>query len=375
MSYLPFTRPTLDEETIQGVVEVLRSGWLATGPNVKKLEESLSAYVGGRPALSFTSATAALEAALQACGIGTGDEVILPALSFVATANVVVRVGAKPVFVDVELDTRNIAVEKIEAAITARTKAIMPVHFSGLAADCDALNALAKKHKLRVIEDAAHAIGSAYKGRKIGSFGDIVCFSFHPNKNMTTIEGGALVSDDAQVLHMAQLQRFHGIEKDASGHMDVLLAGGKSNLSDVAARLGLGQLKRLDEFNAKRRTLVSQYFDLMRTDPPMHLPARGDEGHSWHMFAPLLPLDLVGLTRQDFIARMHEREIGVGIHYPAMHLFTAYRELGYKAGDFPVAERIGRETVTLPLFPAMETADVARVCAAAAEILGQAKHR
>jgi dTDP-4-amino-4,6-dideoxygalactose transaminase len=375
MSYLPFTRPTLDEETIQGVLEVLRSGWLATGPNVKKLEESLSAYVGGRPVRSFTSATAALEIALQACGIGAGDEVILPALSFVATANVIVRVGAKPVFVDVELDTRNIAVEQIEAAITARTKAIMPVHFSGLAVDCDALYAIAKKHGLRVIEDAAHAIGSAYKGRKIGSFGDIVCFSFHPNKNMTTIEGGALVSDDTQVLRMAELQRFHGIEKDASGQMDVLLAGGKSNLSDVAARLGLGQLKRLDEFNAKRRTLVARYFDSMRADPPMHLPARGDEGHSWHMFAPLLPLGRVGLTRQEFVARMHEREIGVGVHYPAMHLFTAYREMGYKAGDFPVAERIGSETVTLPLFPAMQTADVERVCTAAAQVLGQAKHR
>ena len=375
MSYLPITRPTLDEETIQGVVEVLRSGWLATGPNVKKLEESLSAYVGGRPVRSFTSATAALEIALQACGIGPGDEVIVPALSFVASANVIVRVGAKPVFVDVDLDSRNIAVEQIEPAITGRTKAIMPVHFAGLAVDCDGVYAVAKKHGLRVIEDAAHAIGSAYKGRKIGSFGDIVCFSFHPNKNMTTIEGGALVSEDARVLRIVELQRFHGIEKDAAGQMDVILAGGKSNLSDVAARIGLGQLKHLDQFNAKRRALVSKYFEQLRTDPPMHLPAQGTEGHSWHMFAPLLPLEQAGLTRQDFIARMHEREIGVGIHYPAMHLFTAYKQFGYKAGDFPVAERIGRETVTLPLFPAMETSDVTRVCTAAAAVLGQAKHR
>ncbi len=375
MHYIPITRPTLDEETIQGVVEVLRSGWLTTGPNVRQLEDALSRYVGGRPVRSFTSATAALEIALQACGIGPGDEVILPALSFVASANVIVRVGAKPVFVDVELASRNIDVNQIEAAITPRTKAIMPVHFAGLAANADAIYALAKKHNLRVIEDAAHAIGSGYKGRKIGSFGDIVCFSFHPNKNMTTIEGGALVSEDTQVLRYAELQRFHGIQKDAAGNTDVLIAGGKSNLTDVAARVGLGQLKRLDDFNAKRLVLVAQYFDQLHTEPPMLLPERGDEGHSWHMFAPLLPLPHVGLSRQDFIARMHARQIGVGIHYPAMHLFSTYRALGYQAGDFPNAERIGRETVTLPLFPGMDSTDVTRVCQASAEILRVAKHR
>ena len=189
---LPFTRPEIDEETIAEVVEVLRSGWLATGPKVAQLEAELSDYCGGRPIRSQTSATAGLEMALLACGIGPGDEVITPAMSFVATANVIMRVGARPVFVDVGLDSRNIDLDQVEAAITPRTRALMPVHFAGLPVDMDRLYAIAARHKLRVIEDAAHAIGSSWRGRRIGSFGDLVCFSFHPNKNITTIEGGAI---------------------------------------------------------------------------------------------------------------------------------------------------------------------------------------
>jgi dTDP-4-amino-4,6-dideoxygalactose transaminase len=371
--YLPFTRPTLDEETIQGVVEVLRSGWLASGPNVQKFEKGLSDYLGGRPVRSLTSATGGLEVALQVCGIGPGDEVITPAMSFTATPNVIMRVGAKPVFVDVDLDSRNMNLTQAEAAITPRTKALMPVHFSGLPVDMDALYDLAKRHNLRVIEDAAHAIGSAWQGKKIGSFGDIVSFSFHPNKNMTTIEGGALsFADDSELAHFDKL-RFHGISRDAEGNMDVSVAGGKYNLSDVAARVGVGQLPHIDGFNAKRRQLVARYFEQMDTDPAFLLPARGDEGHSWHMFAPLLPLDTLKISRKEFIQKMHERGIGVGIHYPALHLFSLYRGLGHQEGDFPNAERIGRETVTLPLFPAMTEADVDRVCAAIKEIFQEAK--
>jgi dTDP-4-amino-4,6-dideoxygalactose transaminase len=375
MDYLPFTRPTLDEATIQGVVDTLRSGWLATGPQVAAFETALSDYLGGRLVKSFTSATGALEVALQACGIGPGDEVIVPALSFIATANVVLRVGARPVFVDVDLDTRNIDCNLIEAAITPKTRAMMPVHFAGLPVDMEALYAIAERHHLRVIEDAAHAIGSAWKGRKIGSFGDIVSFSFHPNKNMTTIEGGALSMTDPQEAAQVDKLRFHGISKDADGQMDVTVAGGKYNLSDIAARVGLGQLPHLDGFNAKRRQLAMHYFACMSPDTGLRLPARGDEGHSWHMFAPLLPLDRLALSRQQFIQEMHARGIGVGIHYPAMHLFSHYQALGYGPGDFPNAERIGRETVTLPLFPAMEQADVERVCQATAEIIGAAGDR
>ncbi len=368
--YLPFTRPTLDEETIQGVVAVLRSGWITTGPNVAELEQALSTYVGGRPVRLLTSATAALEIALQACGIGAGDEVITPAMSFVATANVIVRVGARPVFVDIDTDTRNIDLDAIEAAIGPRTRAIMPVHFAGLPVDMDRLYAIAAKHRLRVIEDAAHAIGSAWKGRRIGSFGDIVCFSFHPNKNMTTIEGGAIVADNRAELTTVERQRFHGLVKSAADQFDVTLAGGKSNLTDVAARVGLGQLARLEEFNAIRRRLVARYFERWQSGAPVRLPARGDDGHSWHIFAPLLPLGRMRMTRLEFIAAMEQRRIGVGMHYPAIHLFAAYRALGYREGQFPNAERVGRETVTLPLFPAMLAADVDRVVDAVESILG-----
>ena len=369
MKYLPFTRPTIDEETIQSVAEVLRSGWITSGPQVLALEQALSTYLGGRRVRSLTSATGALEVALQVCGIGPGDEVITPALSFTATPNVVMRVGAKPVFVDVDLDTRNVNLGQVESAITAKTKAIMPVHFAGLPVDMDRLYALAKQHGLRVIEDAAHAIGSTWRGKKIGSFGDIVSFSFHPNKNMTTIEGGALSLPGDAEADAVDLQRFHGIRKDADGNIDVVLPGGKYNLTDVAACVGIGQLKRLDAFNAKRKALAAHYFDHLRTDPPLLLPPSGDDGHSWHMFAPLLPLDHLSISRQDFIRRMHESGIGVGVHYPAMHLFTVYRKLGYREGDFPNTERIGRETVTLPLFPGMEFSDVERVCRTVADII------
>ena len=372
-AFLPFTRPSIDEETIAAVAEVLRSGWLATGPKVAQLEAELSRYCGGRPVRSQTSATAGLEMALLACGIGPGDEVITPALSFVATANVIMRVGARPVFVDVGLDSRNIDMGQLEAAITPRTRAIMPVHFAGLPVDLERLYAVAAAHKLRVIEDAAHAIGSSWRGQRIGSFGDLVVFSFHPNKNITTIEGGAISGGSPAELRTIELQRWHGQVKAGVEGFDTLLPGGKCNLSDVAAAVGLGQLKHLEEFNRRRRALVSHYFELWGKDAPVRLPERGDAGHSWHVFTPLLPLSQVSLTRAQFIEAMKARGIGVGVHYPAIHLFTCYRALGYRDGQFPNAERIGRETVTLPLFPAMEMSDVERVVGATNTILAGAR--
>jgi dTDP-4-amino-4,6-dideoxygalactose transaminase len=352
---------------------VLRSGWLASGPKVAEFEAALSRYLGGRPIRTQTSATASLEMALLACGIGAGHEVITPAMSFVATANVITRVGARPVFVDVGLDSRNIDFDQVEAAITPRTRAIMPVHFSGLPVDMDRLYDIAKRHNLRVVEDAAHAIGSAWKGRRIGSFGDLVCFSFHPNKNMTTIEGGAVSGGSAQEVQALELHRWHGQLKTPSG-VDTMFAGGKANLSDVAARVGLGQLARLEEFNARRRQIAERYFQLWSDNPPVRLPERGDEGHSWHIFAPLLPLPALKITRLQFIEAMAQRGIGVGIHYPAIHLFTAYRAMGYRDGQFPNAEAVGRETVTLPLFPAMELSDVDRVVAAVNAIIAGARN-
>jgi dTDP-4-amino-4,6-dideoxygalactose transaminase len=368
-SFLPFTRPSIDEQTIAEVAEVLRSGWLASGPKVKAFEAALSTYFGGRPVRTQTSATASLEHALLACGIGAGDEVIVPAMSFVASANVVVRTGARPVFVDVDLDTRSIDLDQAEAAISARTRAIMPVHLAGLPVDLDRVYALAERHALRVIEDAAQAMGSSYRGRRIGSSGDLVCFSFHPNKNITSIEGGAVVGGSSEEVRELELHRFHGQARIAADQVETYFAGGKANLSDVAACVGLGQLRQLEAFNARRRELAARYFALWGEDPPLRLPARGDAGHNWHMFTALLPLDRLRINRAEFIAAMAARGVGIGVHYPAIHLFSAYRALGYREGQFPNAERIGRETVTLPLFPAMSDSDPERVVTAAGEVL------
>ncbi len=371
---LPFTRPTLDEATIAGVVEVLRSGWITTGSQVARFEGALQDYLGGKRTVRvMTSATGALEIALLAAGIGHNSEVIVPAMTFAASANVILRVGAKPVFVDVDLLTRNVLPEAVERAITPRTRAVMPVHFAGLAVDMDAIHDIAARHRLRVIEDAAHAIGTSYKGKRIGSFGDQVCFSFHPNKNMTTIEGGAISSTSAEELRTIELERFHGQIRDADGNTDVLRAGGKYNLTDVAARIGIGQLQQLDGFNARRRELVRLYFQLLEGRFSGVLPARGDDGHSWHLFGVLIPFENLGLTRPQFQQAMAQRGIGVGVHYPNVAGLSLYRGLGYHGADFPNAERIGRETVTLPLFPAMKNSDVDRVCTELLEVLDAPK--
>ena len=377
VAYLPFARPSIDEESIIGVAEVLRSGWIASGPNVLKFEQALSEYHGGRPARVVTSATAALELALQVAGVGPGAEVITSAMSFFAAPNMIVKVGARPVFVDCDLTTRNIDFDQVEASITPRTRAIMPTHFAGLPVDIERLYAIAHKHGLRVIEDAALAIGSRWRGRRIGAFGDLVALSFHPNKNMTTIEGGALLMSDAAEVKLFEKLRFHGIVRLPDGTRDVDLAGGKFNLPDVNARIGLAQLARLEEFNAARRMLAARYFANLRTDPqcllPAHAHAGEEEGHSWNMFCVLLPLDRLDITRKQFNDAMHTRGIGIGISYEALHLTTLCRGFGYREGDFPNAERIARETVTLPLFPSLTAGDVDRVCQAVAEILAGAR--
>ena len=373
--YLPFARPSIDEECIAGVVEVLRSGWIASGPNVLNFEQALSDYHGGRPVRTLTSATAAIEVALKIAGIGAGDEVVTPAMSFFSGVNMIVRAGATPVFVDCDLDSRNLDFDRVEAAITPRTRAILPTHFAGLPADMDRLYEIAGRRGLRVIEDAALAIGSRWKGRRIGSFGDITVFSFHPNKNLTTIEGGALVLRDAAEAKLAEQLRFHGIVRLPDGTRDVEVAGGKYNMSDVSARIGLSQLAQLERFNALRRQLAAHYFSCLR-DSPCRLPARAnphDElDHSWNMYCVLLPLERMSISRKQFMEAMNARGIGIGISYEAIHLTTLGRRIGYHEGMFPNTERIARETVTLPLFPQMNEADVERVCDAVADIVGHA---
>jgi dTDP-4-amino-4,6-dideoxygalactose transaminase len=371
--FLPFARPTIDEAMVEAVADTLRSLWITSGPQVLAFEKALSDYHGGRPARVFTSATAALEVALLVAGIGPGDEVIMPAQTFFSCANAIARTGARPVFVDVDPITRNMDLDATEAAINPRTRALMPTHFAGLPMDMDALYELAGDTNLRVIEDAALAIGSQWKGRRIGSFGDIASFSFHPNKNMTTIEGGALVFADEGEAQLAERFRFHGIARNPDGTRDVTVLGGKYNLPDVNARLGLLQLARLDEFTTRRQQLVARYFRQLQTDPPCTLPARGDAGHSWNFFAPLLPLDQLNLTRKQIMDALQAEGIGTGISYEAVHLTSQYRKLGYGEGDFPHAEHIARTTLTLPLYPALNESDVDRVCETLQSVLHAAK--
>jgi len=362
--FLPFTRPSIDEATIAGVGEVLRSGWITTGPEAKAFEAALSEHCGGRPVRAYSSGTITMEIALRLAGIGAGDEVITTPLSWVSTANVVLEVGARPVFVDVDPRTRNIDLSLVEA--TKKTKAIIPVDLAGLPVDRDRLYAIAKAKNLRVIEDAAQAFGASWKGQPIGSFGDFVSFSFHANKNITTAEGGALVLPDEKLIPAAEKLRLQGITRSGEDGMDCDVPGGKANLTDVAARIGLGQLPHLQRFTERRRTLAKRYFQLWDRSLGCELPVEDFENSNWHMFQVVLP---ARFPRARFIAAMREAEIGVGVHYPAMHLFSLYRSLGWREGQFPHAERIGRSIATLPLFPAMHDADVERVCEAARKIL------
>ena len=365
LPFLPFTRPSIDEETIAAVAEVLRSGWITSGPKMQAFEAALSERCGGRPVRAFNSGTATLEVALRLAGIGPGDEVITTPLTWVATANVILEVGATPVFADIDPTTRNIDPDKIEAAITPRTKALIPVDLAGLPFDRDRIYALAAAHQLRVIEDAAQSLGASWHGKPIGaSFGnnkDFVSFSFHANKNLTTGEGGALVLPADVDPKLCERLRLQGVARCADGGMDVDVLGGKWNLTDIAAAIGLGQLKRLEEFTARRRQLAQAYFDRLDPALALSLPPQDFENSNWHMFQVLLPPDT---DRGAFVAAMKERGIGVGVHYPALHLFSLYRKLGFKEGDFPHAEDVGRRIVTLPLFPAMADEDVDRVCAA-----------
>jgi len=368
---LPFARPSLDEATIAGVAEVLRSGWIASGPWVQTFEQRLSALCGGRPTRVVTSATAAVEVALQLAGIGPGDEVISAAQSFFTVPNMIAKVGATPVFVDCDLVTRNLDVATVEKAITPRTRAIVPTHWPGSTMDLDGLVSLARRRGLRVIEDAALTFGTRFAGRFGGSFGDITTFSFHPNKNLTTIEGGAIVVNDAAEAKRVEVLRFHGIERLPDGSRDVAFPGGKFNLPDVNARIGVGQLDRLDAMLARRRSLAERYFARWPDAtgcllPPT--PVDGD-GATWNMFCVLLPLDRMAVDRAAFRDLLQREGIATGLSYEALHLCTLGRRYGGREGQFPNAERIARETVTLPLFVDMRDEDVDRVCAAVGRIL------
>ncbi|MHA4867100.1 DegT/DnrJ/EryC1/StrS family aminotransferase [Duganella sp. PWIR1] len=373
LPFLPFSKPSIDEATIAAVGEVLRSGWITSGPKVAAFEAQMSEYFGGRPVRTFNSGTCTMEIALRIAGIGPGDEVITTPVSWVATANVIIEVGATPVFADIDPLTRNLDLDKLEAAITPRTRAIIPVYLSGLPLDMDRLYAIADKHNLRVVEDAAQAFGSEWKGRRIGAFGDFVSFSFQANKNITTGEGGALVLNNQEEAKLAEKYRLQGVTRSGVDGIDVDVLGGKYNMSDIMAAIGLGQFANIDNITAHRRALARRYYEAFGPDfeaqSGAQLPLQAFDSSNYHLFQIVLPDHGPG-TRADFMRAMQERfNIGTGYHYAPIHLFTMYRERGFKEGMFPVAEKVGRLTVTLPMFYAMTFADVERAVAAVKAIL------
>jgi dTDP-4-amino-4,6-dideoxygalactose transaminase len=369
-TFLPFSKPTIDEATIASVADTLRSGWITSGPKVQEFEKQLSAYFGGRPVRTFNSGTCTMEIALRIAGIGAGNEVITTPISWVATANVILEVGATPVFADIDPVTRNIDLDKLEAAITKRTKAIIPVFLAGKPLDMDRLYAIATRHKLRVIEDAAQAIGSTWKGKRIGSFGDFVSFSFQANKNITTSEGGCLVLNNEAEATLAEKYRLQGVTRSGWDGIEVDVLGGKYNMTDIAAAIGLGQFAQLNAITAQRRKLARHYFAMLGKDfekqTGAQLPPEDFTNTNWHLFQIVLP---DRITRADFMARMKDNNIGIGFHYAPIHLFKLYRALGFKEGMFPVAERVGKQIVSLPMFYAMNEGDVERTCAAMKEVL------
>lgn len=381
-TFLPFSKPSISPEAIAEVTACLESGWITTGPRTQQFERMLCEYLGAPSAQCCSSATAGLLMALLALDLEPGDEIITVPMTFVATLNCIVLAGGKPVLVDVNRHTRNINIDQLEASITPRTRAILPVHFAGLPVDMDPLYAIAEKHGLRVIEDCAHAIGTEYKGRKLGSFGDTQVFSFHPNKNMTTGEGGCVVTRDESMRHRINLLRFHGIDREAwarfskqgSPQYDIALPGYKFNFMDLQAALGIHQLPALDGFIKRRTELVERYYHLLEGWEELFLPQSADYAHrhAWHLFAPLVNIDLVGFSRDDFMSRMKEHNIGTGLHYQAIHLSSYYQQKwGFRRGMFPEAEFISDRIVSLPLFPTMTEADQDRVVAAMKKVFGK----
>lgn len=369
--FLPFTKPSISQAAIDDVVECLRSGWVTTGPRVVAFEKALAEYCGAPHAMCLSSATAGLHLAMMALKLQPGDEVITTPMTFVATLNTIVHAGGTPVLVDVDPATFNLDLEKAAKAITPKTRAIIPVHFAGLPVDCDQLYDLAAKNNLRVIEDCAHAIGAHYKSKVLGSFGDSQVFSFHPNKNMTTGEGGCVTTRDDEMARQIRNLRFHGIDKDAwnryakdgNQHYGVTQPGYKYNMMDIQAAIGLHQLKRLDDFIARRTEIANRYLKELADMPQWQLPGTPayDHRHAWHIFTPLINPEAAGMNRDEFMAKMNEHNIGTGLHYTACHLHSYYRETcGYKAGDFPIAEDIANRIVSLPLFPDMT--DVQQSC-------------
>ena len=379
---LPFAKPCLDDAAIEEVVACLRSGWITTGPRVERFEGMLRDYFQAPSAQCCTSATAGLFMALDSLDLQPGDEVITTPMTFAATLNCIVLAGGTPRLADVDRGTYNIDPASVAAAAGPRTRAVVPVHFAGLPVDLDPIYELAGRRGLRVIEDVAHSIGAEYKGRRLGSFGDTQVFSFHPNKNITTGEGGCVVTRDEAMRRHVTLMRFHGIDRDSLPehkkrglpHYEIALAGHKFNMMDMQAALGLHQLPRLNEFNDRRRQLAAVYMRELAGCEGLILPSTPayPHLHAWHLFAPLVDSDRAGMTRETFMERLRAEGIAAGLHYQAIHLSRFYQEqFGFKRGDFPAAEFISDRVVSLPMYPSLTDAEQRRVIEAVRRVLSK----
>jgi dTDP-4-amino-4,6-dideoxygalactose transaminase len=383
-TFLPFSRPSVGEEEIQEIIDSIHSGWITTGPKVEKFADVLSHYVGAPFLSPVSSATAGLHLALLAHGIKPGDEVITTPLTFAATANVIVLAGATPVFADIDKETLQVRVSEIEKKITPRTRAIIPVHFAGQPVDLDPLIELAKKKKLAIIEDAAHSIGTEYKSKKIGSHGTTTVFSFHPNKNMTTGEGGAVTAFDEEIIKSVNLLKFHGMDKNAwkrfdksgSARYDISVPGYKYNMMDIQAAMGLHQIKKLDGFIEVRTKRALKYQKVFSNVAGLIVPQEVayPHKHAWHLYTPLIDIDSLTISRDQFMQELKNLNIGSGLHYTAVHEFSYYaQKYGYKPHDFPETHFVSDRILSLPLFPSMTNQDQEDVIEAVVNICARFK--
>jgi dTDP-4-amino-4,6-dideoxygalactose transaminase len=375
-NFLPLSRPSIGDREIDGVVECLKSGWITTGPACKAFEDNFCELTGASHAVSLSSATAGMHLVLLALGIGEGDEIITPSMTFASTVNMIVMLGARPVFVDIHHDTLNMNPELLEEKISPKTKAIIPVHFAGAPVDMDRILGIAERYNLIVIEDAAHAVGTYYKGVHAGGFGHIAIFSFHPIKNITSGEGGMITHSDEKMERQLRLLRFHGIERDAwkrygkggNPEYDIHQPGFKYNLPDMQAALGLAQLSRLNEINCRRAEIAALYRAGLKDSAGLELPGIPEypHVHAWHLFI----IKVLSMDRGLFMERLSEYNIGYGLHFPACHLLNYIKnQFGNGEGMLPETERAAGKIISLPLFPDMVDDDVFYVCEAIKEIL------
>lgn len=377
--FLIFGSPRIEKEEIKEVLDTLKSGWLSTGPKVERFERMFRDYIGSRYALALNSCTAGLHLAMLVAGIKPGDEVITTPLTFAATANSILHCRGKPVFVDIDRKTMNIDASKISKSISTRTKAIIPVHFAGRPCQMNEIMLLAKKNKLHVIEDAAHAIEAVYKGKKIGTIADMTVFSFYVTKNITTGEGGIVTTNRADWADKIQIYGLHGLSKgawrrysdDGFKHYQVIYPGFKYNMMDIQASLGIHQLKRVESYLLRREEIWRRYNDAL-CDLPLVMPEETptDIKHARHLYTILLDLDKLKVGRDVIQNALHKENIGTGIHFTALHLYPYYRKkFGYRRGDFPNAEFISERTISLPLSAKLKDKDVVDVITAVRKVL------